>query len=101
MILNVKSGTDIVRLPIEFRDKGAEAYIKRLAGSKMDNIAQELAKKLGGVILQQSTKNEAYQHFTKTKLEAGTYAYLTNSVIYYKNLVISFKKMPTPRAYFV
>ena len=93
MTLNLKSGTEFVKFPIEFNGtEAAEAYLKRLAGSKLDEIAQEISKKLGGVVLQQPIKNEAYQNFTETKLEPGTYAYLTNSVIYYKNLVISFKK---------
>ena len=102
MTLNVKHGTDNVRLPIEFEnEEKAKEWLKNLAGSKLDEIAQEISKNLGGVVLQESTKNEAYQNFTERKLKPGTYAYLTNSVIYYKKLVISFKKMPTPQAYFV
>ena len=76
MTLNLKSGTEFVKFPIEFNGtEAAEAYLKRLAGSKLDEIAQEISKKLGGVVLQQSIeKNEAYQNFTETKLEPGTYA---------------------------
>ena len=100
--LNLKSGTEFVKFPTKFNStEAAKEYVKRLAGTKLDEIAQEISKKLGGVVLQQTIKNEAYQNFTETKLEPGTYLYLTNSVIYYKNLVISFKKMPIPRAYFV
>ena len=102
MTLNIKSGTEFVKFPTKFNStEAAKEYVKRLAGTKLDEIAQEISKKLGGVVLQQTIKNEAYQNFTETKLEPGTYLYLTNSVIYYKNLVISFKKMPIPRAYFV
>ena len=78
MTLNIKSGTEFVKFPTKFNNtEEAKEFIKSLAGTKLDEIAQEISKKLGGVVLQQTIKNEAYQNFTETKLEPGTYAYLT------------------------
>ena len=85
------SGTEILEtstLPAVFTSKeDLKVYLDRLAESKLDNIAQELAKKLGGVVLQQPIENEAYQKFTERIVKPGTtYAYVPNSVIYEKTL---------------
>jgi hypothetical protein len=80
--LNIKSGTEFVKFPTKFNDpEEAKEFIKSLAGTKLDEIAQEISKKLGGVVLQESIKSEDYQKFKETKLKTGTYAYLTSSVI--------------------
>ena len=78
MTLNIKSGTEYVKFPTKFNNTDeAKKYLKRLAGTKLDEIAQEISKNLGGVVLQQSIKNEAYQNYTETELKTSTYAYLT------------------------
>ena len=77
--LNIKSGTEFVKFPTKFNDpEEAKEFIKSLAGSKLDEIAQEISKKLGGVVLQQSIKNEAYQNYKETKLKTGTYLCISN-----------------------
>ena len=79
MTLNIKSGTEFVKFPTKFNDsKEAKEFIKSLAGTKLDEIAQEISKKLGGVVLQESIKNEDYQKFKETKLKTGTYLCISN-----------------------
>ena len=89
----VESGTNTVsQLPNVFTSKeDLRVYLDRLAEKKLDDIAQDLATKLeGGFVLQQQPNHTtAYRNFTETIVKPGTYAayaYLTNSVIYIKNI---------------
>ena len=76
MTLNLKSGTDSIPFPTKFNDTDeAKKFLERLAGASLDQVVQDISKKMGGVVLQQSIKNEAYQNYTVTKLKTGNYEY--------------------------
>ena len=71
MDLNVniisKSGTNSVELPTTFAHQAdLREYLSRLAESKLDDIAQDLAKKIdGGFALQTPTQDKDFERFTK------------------------------------
>lgn len=77
-----QSGTKIIKLPITFNNtENLREYLENLADSKLDDIAQELAKRLdGGFVLQQQPKQTtAYQSFTERLVKPGIYAYLLSN----------------------
>ena len=69
-----ESDPKIVALPTNFTNQAdLREYLGRLAESKLDDIAQDLAKKIdGGFVLQTPIQDQAYEKFTERIEKPGT-----------------------------